>query len=82
MHVEHGADRVQEILARLLFVVDEGAGQAALAVALGAGHLHGFGVLHLVQAIDARLDRDPLQEMRQPARRDGSKLGNGLGRVG
>ncbi|KJR74497.1 hypothetical protein VS28_18615, partial [Vibrio cholerae O1 biovar El Tor] len=82
VHVQHGADGVQEILARLLLVLDEGARQLVLGFARGARHLDVFGILDLVQAVDACFDRRPLQQMRQPARADGGKLGYGLGRIG
>ena len=33
LHVEHGGDRVEQVLARVLLVVDEGLGQIGVAVA-------------------------------------------------
>ena len=44
-------------------------------VALRAQHLQRLGVLDLVQAVDAGLDRQPLQQVRQPARADGRQDG-------
>ena len=82
MHIEHGRDRVQKILARLLLVVHESAWQLVIELLGGAGHLDVFGVLDLVDAVDARLHRHPLQQMGQPARRDGGQLGRGLGGIG
>ncbi|MCY1518706.1 hypothetical protein D9M68_534300 [compost metagenome] len=82
VHVEHGAHGIQVVLARVLFVVDEGARQLVLFFARGAGDLDRLGVLDLVDAVDARFHRHPLQQVRQPARADGLELGNGLGGVG
>lgn len=81
MHVEHRAHRVQEVFARLFLVRHEGLRQHAFVLELRACGAHGFRVLHLVQAVDAGLDRHPLQQMGQPARRDRGKLGDGLGSV-
>jgi hypothetical protein len=71
----------EEVLARLVLVVDEGLRQFGF-VALGAGDADVAGILDLVQAVDAGFHRQPLQQMHQPARRDGGKLGNGLGGIG
>ena len=81
VHVENGGDGAEEVLARLLLVVDEGLRQFGL-VALGTGDLHVARVLDLVQAVDAGFDGQPLQQVRQPARRNGRKLRDGLGGVG
>jgi hypothetical protein len=55
---------------------------SVLRLRVRAGDAHVFGVLHLVQAVDTGLHRHPLQQMGQPARRDGRKLRDGLGGIG
>ena len=82
MHIQHGADGVQEKFARLRFVLDKSARQLVLMGLGSAGHPDLLRVLDLVEPVDAGLDRHPLQQVRQPARADGGKLGNGLGGVG
>ena len=82
VHVQHGADGVQEKFAGMLFVFDEGAGQLVFGFAGGAGDLDRLGVLDLVQAVDTGFHRHPLQQVREPAGADGGKLGNGLGGIG
>ncbi|MNN78809.1 hypothetical protein D3C81_1953980 [compost metagenome] len=82
MHIQHGADGVQVELARRLFVLDKGAWQLVLVLLGGACHLDGLGVLDLVEPVDARLHRYPLQQVGEPARADGCELGNCFGCVG
>ena len=82
MDVEHGGDRVEVQLARIFLVVDVGAGQLVFFLARGAGDLDRFRIVDLVEAIDARFHRHPLQQMRQPARTDGLQLRGRLGGVG
>jgi hypothetical protein len=82
VHIQHGGDRVQEVLARLGVVVHKGARQLVLVLLGGAGDLDVLRVLDLVEAVDAGLHRHPLQQMGQPARRDGGQLRCGLGGIG
>ncbi len=82
VHIQNGGDGVEEVLARLLLVVHIGARQLVVFLLGRAGDLDGLRVLDAVEAVDARLHRRPLQQVRQPARADGRKLGNGFGCVG
>src|SRR5258708_972278 len=79
VHIQDGGDGVEEVLARLLLVVHIGARQLVVFLLGRAGDLDGLRVLDAVEAVDARLHRRPLQQVRQPARADGRKLGNGFG---
>ena len=88
LHVEHGRHRVEEVLARVLVVVDEGLGQVGVAVARRAAldvRRGGGGgaarLLDLVEAVDAGLDGRPRQERDQPARGDAAPLRARLGGV-
>ncbi|MNT66593.1 hypothetical protein D3C72_2046680 [compost metagenome] len=47
-----------------------------------AGDLDVFGVLDLVDAVNACFHRHPLQQMGEPAGGDGGQLGRGLGGIG
>ena len=85
LHVEHGRHRLEEILARGVFVVDEGLRQVRVGVARRAAFDVGARallLLDLVEAKDAGLDRRPGEEVDQPARRDATSIGVRLGGVG
>ena len=69
VHVEHRADGIEKILARLVVVVDEGLRQFRL-VALRAGHAHVLRILYAIEAVNTRFHGQPLQQVHQPARRD------------
>ena len=78
--VENGGHRAQQVLARVLHVVDERLRQLGL-VALGARDFHVARVLHPVDAVHAGLDGHPLQQVHQPPRRDGRHHRRRLGCV-
>ncbi len=80
MHIDDGRHRVQEILPRRILIVDPGFRQLGLVLGR-AGDPNLTFVPDLVQPVDARFDRHPLQQVHQPARRDGRELRNRLGRV-
>ena len=85
LHVEDGGDRLEEILARVRIVVDEGLRQIRIAVARRAALDVSCGDLLLldpIEAEDARFDRRPGEEVDQPARRDAAPLRARLGRIG
>ncbi|MEI9898386.1 MAG: hypothetical protein WDN28_32145 [Chthoniobacter sp.] len=84
VRVQHGLDRAEVILARILFVIDEGGGQLRLATIHGDDLGLGLDVRLLilddaVDAIDAAVHIDPRQELVQPARGDLPHLQNGDG---
>ncbi|MPN63945.1 hypothetical protein SDC9_211714 [bioreactor metagenome] len=81
MHVKDGGDGIKEIFARLFVVIDKGLRQFGF-VALRASDTHITRVLDRVQAVDTGFNRQPLQQMHQPARADGGQLSGGLGRIG
>ena len=71
--VQDGRNRVQRVLARLLFVIGERRGQRVLLVRL-ADDFDGVVVRDAVDPQRARFERLPVQEAHQPARRDGAVL--------
>ncbi len=80
MNVEDRRDRAQQILARVLLVVDIGLrtsdssrGRHATSTILG--------MLDLVEAVDAGLDGYPVQQVDEPPRSDRRHLRGGLGGI-
>lgn len=80
--VKDGRDGIEEVLARIFFVVDVGARQLVFFFAGGAGDLDRFRIFHLVEAVNARFHRHPLQQVGEPARADGFELRRRLGGIG
>ena len=81
VHVQDGGHRVQDVLARVLLVVDERRRQRGFVV-VTADDVDLFRVLDLVHPVDARLHRDPGQQVHQPPRGDRRHLRHGLGDIG
>lgn len=82
MHIQNRADRVEEKLTRLLVAIDKCERQLVLGLACGAGDLDRLRVFDGVEAKDASFHRHPLQQVGQPARRNGGQLRSGFGGVG
>ena len=81
MHIKNGGDGIEEIFTRLLVVIDIGLRQFGF-VTLRASDADITRIFDGIQAVDTGLNRQPLQQMHQPARADGGQLGGSLGRIG
>ena len=82
MHVEQGGYGPQRVLAGVRLVIDVGLGQRSFSArALFGLDRDPLGVDHPVHPVDTRLHRHPAEQVQQPTRRDGGKLGNSLCRV-
>ena len=81
VHVQDRGHRVEDVLARVLLVVDE-RGRQRRFVVVAADDVDLFRVLDLVHPVDAGLDRNPGQQVHQPPRGDRRHLRHGLGDIG
>lgn len=73
MHVEDGVDGAEVVFPWVLDIVDEGLGEDAF-IAGGAVDFDLAGVFDLVEAVYAGFHGDPVEEVGEPARRDGDHL--------
>jgi hypothetical protein len=81
VHIQHGGDLAQRVLAWLLFVIDERFGQLPFVLRStvdGDGHV----ASHAVDAERAGFHRRPRQQPHQPARCDDAQRRDRLCRIG
>ena len=81
MHVHNRGDSTQRVFARLLFIVHERLRQLPL-VPSATGNVNLLIVLGLVDAIRARFNWHPREQLNQPTGSDGSQLWRRLCGVG
>ena len=74
VNIHHGRDRTQRIFTRSLHIVDKGLGQCTF-IARSAGDFDVRIVLDLVDSVGTRFDRNPAEQLHQPARSNGRQAG-------
>src|SRR5664279_3479963 len=80
MHVEHGVNAAEAILARSVLIVGKSGGQRRL-IFMCAERLDRFALIHFVHAKGSRFQRFPVQQANQPTRRYGPELRSRLGYI-